>query len=71
MKPTCAYPGCDAQLTARNRSGVCGKHIHQAPHCACVQCKGGGKTPPKGQPRTLPPKVAKITLPAAPWEVTA
>lgn len=34
----CAVPGCEAVLTASNRTGVCRRHIHAFGCCVCARC---------------------------------
>lgn len=35
----CAVPGCGHALDARNRIGVCGRHLHAWRYCRCSRCR--------------------------------
>jgi len=37
----CAVPGCEATLYDRNRTGLCGVHVHAVGYCQCSQCRSG------------------------------
>lgn len=45
---TCAYPGCNAPLGLKNRTGLCRSHNHSIQYCRCIQCnrKRDANTPP-------------------------
>lgn len=87
----CSVPGCERQLTVRNRSGVCQMHNHQRAYCTCDKCaiKRGQKplpVPPVARNETTRGPlvqvkvpyatsnsgvagIARVTLPAFPWEI--
>jgi hypothetical protein len=54
MTALCAHPGCMAQLSPGNVSGVCKAHMHR-PACRCAACRQ--------IQRALPPATSEGLLP--------
>jgi hypothetical protein len=48
MTSICAHPGCMAQLSRGNVSGVCKAHMH-GPACRCAACRAPRKVNRKGK----------------------
>lgn len=82
----CKYPGCGKAVGRKNLTGLCQAHTHAPGMCTCVRCLAGeiGPKPSRALPKHLrsvtkhrsisnapEPDVMQITMPVAPWEMSA
>ena len=58
---TCRHPNCNENLTKKNKSGVCSRHLHKSA-CRCENCI-------QTKVNLNETKRFKPTVPTPPWEI--